>query len=429
MVFGMSTAPPTDSVVGSEPAPLEEADPPAEDGVGARTERRRVRQRRRTITWVGLVVSLLLLAGMGMLGYLGYQASLDISGGELLEVETDPQAPGFEAVVQATPVHLAVLLDENESVSAINLFSRSAGETGGSILFIPISTAVDIEGVGYSQLKAAYEEGGPELLESTVEEVLGLGIGETSVIDQQRLADLVAPVAPLTIENPDDLYAEAPDGSEELLFEAGELSLDEAGVARFLATQNGDETSFNRITRSEEVWQAWLDAIRQSDDPDVVPGETDSGIGSFLRALGAGETVMQQLPLEKVTIPNAQGDSDIAYFRPQTQQVALLMPSIVPFPSSAYPGQRLKTRILNGTSVDGAELKFTDEAVLAGAEITALGNADRFDHEVTQVIYHDSTLADRAQLIAGQFGVEASLSDETNDASDITVILGSDIAG
>lgn len=388
-----------------------------------------MRRRRRSITWVVLVVSLLVLAGIGTLGYLGYQASLDISGGELLEVESDPAAPGFEAVVQATPVHLAVLLDEQGSVSAINLFSRSAGETGGSILFIPISAAVDIEGVGHNQLKAAYEEGGPELLESTVEEVLGLGISETSVIDQQRLADLVAPVAPLTVQNADDLYSVAPDGSEELLFEAGELSLDPAEVATYLATQNGDETSFNRIVRSEEVWRAWLEAIGQSDDPDVVPGETDSGIGSFLRALGGGETVMQQLPLEKVTIPNIEGDSDIAYFRPQAQQVALLMPSIVPFPSSAYPGQRLKTRILNGTPVEGAELKFTEEAVMAGAEISALGNADRFDHEVTQVIYYDSALADRAQLIAGQFGVEATLSDETNDASDITVIVGSDIAG
>ena len=243
-------------------------------------------------------------------------------------------------------------------------------------MFVPIAAAVEIDGRGVDQLRAAYDEGGIDLLESTVEKVLGVAITETSVVDQQRLADLVRPVAPLTIDNPDDLFAVGSNGTEELVFEAGEVSLTAEGVALYLATQNPDETSLNRIVRSEQVWQAWLDAIGESDDPNVVPGEVDSGIGAFLRSLGAGQTTMLQLPLEKVTVPNREGDPNIAYFRPNMDQVKALIPTIVPFPASAFPGQRLKTRVLNGTETEGTELTVTERVVFAGAEISALGNAD-----------------------------------------------------
>ena len=45
------------------------------------------------------------------------------------------------------------------------------------------------------------------------------------------------------------------------------------------------------------------------------------------------------------------------------------------------------------------------------------------------MIYYDATLAERVQLIADQFGVEATLSDEVTDAAEVTVIVGSDVVG
>ena len=43
-----------------------------------------------------------------------------------------------------------------------------------------------------------------------------------------------------------------------------------------------------------------LDSIDASDDPDVVPGEVDSGIGRFVRELAGGFSQIVVLPVDHV---------------------------------------------------------------------------------------------------------------------------------
>jgi hypothetical protein len=112
---------------------------------------------------------------------------------------------------------------------------------------------------------------------------------------------------------------------------------------------------------------------------------------------------------------------------PDPVAISTLIPRIIPFPSSSFPGQRPRVRVLDGTQNPDVRLSATGPIVGAGGQITILGNADRFGVTQTRVEYHDPARADAAQAIAEALGVEAVAGAPT-DAYDVTVILGSDFA-
>ena len=92
---------------------------------------------------------------------------------------------------------------------------------------------------------------------------LGFGITEAAVVDDARWAELVAPVAPLQLDNPS---AVGP-------FPAGPITL--AGrpgrpVPRRRATR--PRARWSRSLRQRAFYRAWLDAVAASGDPRRGPG-------------------------------------------------------------------------------------------------------------------------------------------------------------
>ena len=66
-------------------------------------------------------------------------------------------------------------------------------------------------------------------------------------------------------------------------FPAGPIALQPAQVGPYLAALNPGENELNRLNRNQLFWQAWLKQIAASTAADVIPGETGSGIGLFVR--------------------------------------------------------------------------------------------------------------------------------------------------
>jgi hypothetical protein len=87
-------------------------------------------------------------------------------------------------------------------------------------------------------------------------------------------------------------------------------------------------------------------------------------------------------------------------------------------------------RILDGTGVPDAPRSIIEPLVRAGAQIIAIGNADRFTYAETEVRYDElqaeEESAQRIQAALG-LGTIASTTFGT-DAFDVTVIIGSDLA-
>jgi hypothetical protein len=372
---------------------------------------------------VGTVLAVVVLLGLFTTGaglvYAGTRIIRSSTEGEVLEEQTDPSAPGYEALVAPTPTML-VVHDVEGTVEALTVLTLpDPGAGGGGVVHVPTRTVSDMPIFGYAPIEAAYDLGTAQVQAEVVGDVLTTGIGEVVVVDAERWAGLVAPVAPVTIENPDDLEVDG-----ELVFPAGQLELEAEDVGPYLEADVDDESDLARLFRHELLWKAWLAAVAEAGDPEAVPGELEVGLGRFVRELAAGPAVVETLPVEATVV---EGFEDAPTFVPDTDAIAALVAEIVPFPRSPRPGVRERVRILNGTEDLDEARALASALPPVGVEVVVVGNASALDHDTTTIAYVDASHEAAAEEIRELLGVgEVFVDPRPSDVVDITVTLGVD---
>jgi hypothetical protein len=253
--------------------------------------------------------------------------------------------------------------------------------------------------------------------------LLGTSFDDAIQVGDERLGQLVAPVTPLQFDNPDDVSA---DNLDDVRFAAGPVALDAAQVGPYLEARNRNESDLARLVRQQGLWTAWIDAIRNSTDPGVVPGEVTSGIGRFLRGLATGAVQYAALPVDPPTTP---ADGAPETFTADVEAVQQLLADLVPFPTSPAPGDRIRVRLLDGAQVGSTRAFALRDLVVAGGEIAVIGNAETFDNATTSIVYYDPINKDSAETVRDALGLgTVELQQADSDTIDVTVILGSDYA-
>ena len=364
------------------------------------------------------VLGVLLVAGVG-LTYAGTRLIRSSTQGQVFTPVDDPSAPGYEALVDPTPT-LVMLHDQEDQLDAITVLTLPDPDGGGGgVLLIPDRTVADIPAFGDIPVEAAYDLGNPEFGAQSVGELLGAGMLESEVVDAERWSDLVAPVAPITIDNPNEL---SEDG--EVRFPIGEIELEADDVGPYLEADDAQGSDLARFARHQIFWEAWLEAIEDEGSPSAVPGELDSGIGRFVRSLADGEAVIETLPVRPV------GDDRYGpapAFFPDEDAIAELLTRLVPFPVSPAPGARARLRLQNGTTDTSVAASVAAELPPAGVEVVLIGNALSLDHDTTTVRYVGEQFRDEALAVVDILGVgEVVEESRPSDAADITVTLGAD---
>jgi hypothetical protein len=362
---------------------------------------------RRTLTFAGV---LLVLVGIGaVLAVAGWRVVRDSTVGQRIDPTTDPAAPGFEGFVEPSPTTLVVHRGP-DGLASMALLALFSGDAGGSILVVPPGTVVDPFGDART-LDERVAADGAASVKGAVEAVLGIGIDEVVEVDDARWADLVGPVAPIPVTNPD------PAGD----FDAGPLQLEAAEVGPFLAARAPTESDLNRMVRHQLLWEAWIAGVARSRSPDPVPGERDAGLGRFARGLAAG-------PVQVATLPVTEQDGD--RFVPDFAAAQRLVGTMVPFPVAAQPGGRTRVRLLDGTGDPDTALAAAPLVVPAGAQIVLAGNDTSFDRTVTEVRYHHEDLRPAAEQLLAALGTGVAVADpRPTDTVDVTIVVGSDLAG
>jgi hypothetical protein len=171
------------------------------------------------------------------------------------------------------------------------------------------------------------------------------------------------------------------------------------------------------------VWRAWLAAVKASPDPNIVPGETNVGLGRYVRGLARGEVRFAALPATADT--DASGDE---IFVPDATGTATLMASLVPLPTPANPGDRARVRLLSGVGPLDVAAMLATHLVPPEAQVTIVGNADRFDYADTQIVYYDDGFAPAAAELQALLGLGQVAKHTTEaDTEDITLIIGKDL--
>ena len=412
-------------------------------GTGERARNRARRQRERRALQIRVITAMVVLAAaIPVLGYAGFKKVFNTTEGRRVDAQNDPTRPNYEANVVPTPVFLLAQAD-SDGLSALTVLSLGGGDTGGGVLFVPVSTVTEqLEDTtsttsttasstttttrssgATTTLAAAYAEKGEGDLNQLTANVLGLSFDDAHVMSDEQMAAFLAPAAPLEINNPDRLLAVDSAGRTSVVFAAGEITLQAADVPRYLSHRNFRESDLNRLARHQLVWRAWLDAVKSSSNPNVVPGETTSGLGRYVRGLANGEVQFATLPV--TAQPDASGAET---FVPDADRIAAMLTTFVPLPTPARPGDRVRVRLLSGVGPVDVSKLLASSLVSTGTQITIVGNADRFDYTTTQIVYYDDAFAAAAAELQQLLGVgQLTKTTTATDSEDVTVIIGKDL--
>lgn len=385
------------------------------DGTASRTPGAMVPPWRTAVSFG--VLFALIAAGVG-LAYAGTRILRDSTEGEAVAQVTDPAAPGFEALVEATPT-MVLFHDRGDGLDSITVLTLPDPDgVGGGVILVPRRTVVELPVFGQNPVEVAYDLGDVRVGAEGVGLLLGAAMGESQVLDDERWATLVDPVAPLVIDNPNPLEIDG-----ELAFPVGEIELRAQDVGPYLAASEDGESDLARLFRHRLVWEAWLDAVAADGSTGAVPGEIESGIGRFVRAIAAGEAIIETLPVEPASAPFGEETAFVA----EGEAVTGLVRTLVPFPLSPAPGLRARTRVLNGTADTSRAMAVAADLTPAGIEVVLVGNAQELDAAETTVRYLGDEFRDEAERIVDLLGVgEVLVEDRPSDVVDITVTLGAD---
>lgn len=404
---------PVVDAAGSDPDPVvgDRSEPESgEEAVSASVSRR---------LWPLHVVMGVLIVAVPVLAYVGYRLTSDSTSGEVLSGRSEPDAPGYLALVEPTPVALVIHTADDGSARDLTILSLSGpDQKGGAIIGVPVRVRLDEDFYGIDQFTGTIEKNRAETAARVIGAQLGLGFGEAVKVTDSELVRSVEPVAPLRVDNPEPVTT--PDGET---FEAGPLELPAERIPAYLDASDAGNTTSGSLSRQRLVWAAWVEAIATSPETGVVPGERSVGLGRFLSGLADGEVQTASFPV----LPAGEDDGGTVY-EVDRHPADLLIANAVPFPVAAEKNDRATVALVNGTGPEAAPPSVIQRLTYAGAQITTTGNARRFDHDQTVLIYADRSHRGAAQRMADELGVgRPERSDNADSGADIRIVMGSDL--
>ena len=401
-----------------------------DDYVPVVRRRAKVRKKRQRMLGVQVATSLLFVALLVGLAWVGYQASLRITGGGSSKV-TDPDAPGYVAEVRPTPVDMVAVTNDAGELASVLVVTEGADGKGGTVSALPASVvAPEFEGAGPVFLSKALADGGLDGLRQRLGMALTFGFTSAEQVPASTIADLAEQVGPITVSNVDNLIERSPDGTETVKYRAGEITLQPDEVVEFLSFAGADESVPNQALRHQAVWEALLVGLEGKELTGITTSTASAdsaGTPGFLEILPGlleGEVAFDQIPLAVVPVP----DTLFKAYVPDTAALPTFVARTVPFPTAAAPGQRARVRLLNGTADANAPLLVAPKIVSAGGEISLIGNADSFDEATTRVEYVVAEAKPAADAIAAALGVQATKAAEAVGSVDVNVVVGADRA-
>lgn len=370
-------------------------------GDGSRRRRREERHRSGRRTLVRVTAIVVLAALVAALGWVIVDLARDQGGST--ETPADDES---SSATDAEPAGLLIMRDADGSVYAVTIFVPASA----AIIHVPPTTVLEVPSLGLATLAEAGVAGDDALLAHSLENALGLPFDEVVSLDRDGLASLLAPVEPLEVEVPSAVEDRTGTGRIEVLVPAGTLAISGDDVERLL-TVLGRGTPLDRLVRHQAFWTALL--ARPEAAPPLAAAQ----------AL-AGEAVQQRiLPVEAI----AGAVDDAGLYAISEEELGPFLARHVP--DAPPPADRLRVQVLNGVGVPGVAQRVQPVLLEAGGRLVLSGNADRFDHDVTQIVYyHDDRLTD-ARALREALGVGEVVKSRTRiDVVDVTVVIGADFS-
>jgi len=284
-----------------------------------------------------------------------------------------------------------------------------------SMLSVPRDLRVDIAGVGYNKMNAAFSYGGPALAVKTFSQVTGLPIQHFIQVDfggfwhvVQTLGGIYIPV--------DHRYYFADNGINRVSLEPGYQILNGNQALKFVRFRHDGMGDFGRMQRQQlflkemqrqsHRWSKdWRKALALIN---AVTQQTTSDIDSLKRLQPLVELIFQVNTSKVYTVhlegstPNINGVSYVVPTQAQIDQAVaeFTHPTQAPV---AVKGLKLTKKmyqvtVYNGSGVPGLSAAAANQLAALGYRAEAGADAPEFPGKVT-VVYAPKSLAVPAQLI------------------------------
>ncbi len=367
--------------------------------------------------------------------------ALTLDRGADPSADDGPSASGAaalpEEVATTTLVYAVKEADEDEGLVWLTLLAYDPVDEQASAIYIPAHLASEIPGRGLLSLSEGWVSGGPSLLLSSAENLLGLRIDRFVEISDNDAQILFDATGPLTVNVPSEVSV--PHGASEarLIFDEGPQELSAEFLVRLLYTRGLDVDDAELGSRILSFWDALLEnyssdraalgnVIRET-GPALESDADTNEIVEFFESLASApdeSVILTSLPVR----PIAAGDSEL-YSADLEETQELLEDTIGTVPST---GDDVRVQILNGNGVPGIGAEVAERLIGEGFRVILSGNARRFDYETTLIVTYDESpegkaLAERARELLGVGEVQVSAQEQ--GSVDLTIVVGKDFLG
>jgi hypothetical protein len=380
------------------------------------------RHRRRVTTTWAIVAAVVGLVAAAALGAAGYVAIANTKDGEVVG------GGGGEVTFPATPTASLAVLDEAGRLASLAVLAARPDDgdepgRGGTIVPIPIS-ADSSGGFGDERLPLGETVAlfGPDSLIDEVPNLLGVGVDDFVVVDEEQLAQLLAPLGPIAV----DLPIPVRDSSGRQLAAAGPQTLDPEDVAAVLSATDPTITGAQRYPMDVVVWRAVADAIGDGVG-------TAAGTDVFGRVIGGSVAVQPLRSSPIVSLDRNPRGVDAAVL--DRAEVLLIFGHITPGKVAApNPGYNFRLVSSFGDEQLPGEATRLDVAYTAtqalldaGANVVSVDTFERTAEPRTVIEVSDENLVSAARTLESVFGpLDVRVADTPIAGVDVVAVLGTD---
>jgi LCP family protein required for cell wall assembly len=288
-----------------------------------------------------------------------------------------------------------------------------------SMLSVPRDLRVDIEGVGYNKMNAAFAFGGPALAVKTFSQVTGLPIQHFVEVDFNGFWHVVRTLGGIYIPVDHRYYFED-NGFNRVSIEPGYQLLDGDQALKFVRFRHDGTGDFGRMQRQQlflkemqrqsNRWSGdWTQVIRLIK---AITKQTTSDIDSLKRLKPLVELVFQVNTSKFFTVhlegagAMIDGASYVVSTQAEIDQVVAEFTHPVQAPVAAK-GLKLTKKmypvtVCNGSGIPGLSTTAADQLTALGYRAEAGADAPEFPGKVT-VVYAPKSLSVPAQVIGEMF--------------------------
>jgi LCP family protein required for cell wall assembly len=340
------------------------------------------------------------------------------------------------------PFHSDILAHDRLNILAVGTDSLEARGRADSILVLSVSPKtkdtilfsiprdlrVMIPERGMDKINHAFAYGGIDLLEKTVEDLIGLPIHYYGVVDFEGFKYVIDALGGIDIYVEKDMYYIDQAGSVKINLHKGQQVLDGEKALEYVRFRSDPLGDLGRIQRQQKLINAVIDKVLNIDNLAKIPNIVSSLPDYINTNMSSSEIIsvvrlMKDIDREKIWIETIKGEPQyiggVSYLVVDAQEVKNRVNYLI---ENKYKG--LNIEVLNGNRMPGIAHRVANKMKELGFNVVNIDNADHFDYQKTVLIIYSKDIKpdDYLRNIFGD--IEIIRKEQPNNEIDITIIVG-----